>query len=196
VKWQAGLDAGRVLSTSSLKLMRTATTLSDGTVVDYGLGTRLGMLEGHRVLGHTGGGGGFAGALDYFPDDHLTIVVLVNTEVGANPALTLAAGIARPLLGLPEKTLRDLPVPQQELAALTPGTFNSDEGTVETFARGGKLFYRDLPSRAEGPLLRQAENVYAVNEKTEVHFVIRQGHATWGIVYTGGMMMDATRRMK
>jgi len=148
-------------------------------------------------LGHTGSGGGFGNALESFPDDHLTVVVLTNTEVGASPALSLAAAIARPLLGLPEKkTLRDLPVPNEELASLSPGTFTSDEGTVENFPRNGKLFFRDLPSRAEGPLLRQGENVYAVNENTEVHFVVSQHRATWAIVYTGGLMMDAVRRVK
>ncbi len=73
------------LSEASLKLMRTPTALPDGTVIDYGLGTRLGLLEKHRVLGHTGSGGGFAGALESFPDDHLAVVVLVNTEIGATP---------------------------------------------------------------------------------------------------------------
>jgi len=196
-KWQAALDGGRVLSAVSLKLMRTPTRLSDGTLIDYGLGTRLGTLEGHPVLGHTGSGGGFAAALETFPDDHLTVVVLVNTGTGATLPLSFAAAIARLMLGLPEKkTLRDLTVPQQELATMVPGTFNSDEGTVENFARDGKLFFRDQPSRAEGPLLRQSENVYAVNENTEVRFVVRQEQATWAIVYTGGLMMDAVRRVK
>jgi D-alanyl-D-alanine carboxypeptidase len=194
VKWEAALDGGRVLSASSLKLMRTPTLLADGTMIDYGLGTRLGTLDGHRALGHTGGGGGFAAALESFPDDHLTVVVLVNTEIGTPPALALAAAIARPMLSLAEnKKLSDLPVPPRELAALL-GTFNSDEGTIENFARDGKLFYRNPSSRAEGPLRRQSDNVYAVNENTEVRFVVHQGHATWGIVYSGGLMMDAVRR--
>ncbi|MFN2579305.1 MAG: serine hydrolase domain-containing protein [Pyrinomonadaceae bacterium] len=197
VKWQAAVDAGRVLSESSLNVMRTPTRLADGTLIDYGLGTRLGTLEGHRLLGHTGGGGGFAAALESFPDDHLTVVVLVNTGNGADLPLSLAAAIARLMLGLSEqKTVRDLTVPQQELAALAPGTFNSDEGTVENFAREGKLFYRDLTSRSEGPLLRQSANVYAVNENTEVRFVVRRGQATWALVYTGGLMMDVVRRVK
>jgi D-alanyl-D-alanine carboxypeptidase len=59
LKWQAALDSGRVLTPSSLALMRTPTTLADGTKIDYGLGTRLGSLAGHRVVGHTGSGGGF-----------------------------------------------------------------------------------------------------------------------------------------
>src|SRR5215813_643451 len=196
-KWQAALDAGRVLSASSLAQMRTPTRLADGTLIDYGLGTRLGTLEGHRVVGHTGSGGGFAAALESFPDDHLTVVVLVNTGAGATLPLSFAATIARLMLGLPEKkTVLDLMVPQQELATMVPGTFNSDEGTVENFARDGKLFFRDQPSRAEGRLLRQSENVYAVNENTEVRFVVRQEQATWAIVYTGGLMIDAVRRVK
>lgn len=191
LKWQTALDARRVLSESSLKNTRTPTTLADGTVIDYGLGTRLGSLQGHRVLGHTGSGGGFAAALQSFPDDHLTVVVLMNTEVGAGPALTLAATIARAIVGLPEKPKpNDLPVPKIELAALVGGRFNSDEGTVENFARDGKVFFRVLPSGTEGPMLRQFENVYAVGENTEVHFVIRNGRATWATVYIGGLLMD------
>jgi CubicO group peptidase (beta-lactamase class C family) len=66
LKWQVALDSGRVLKASSLKLMRTPTMLADGTTVDYGLGTRLGSLEGHRILGHTGSGGGFGNVIENF----------------------------------------------------------------------------------------------------------------------------------
>lgn len=194
LKWQAALDAGRVLSASSLKAMRTPTVLADSTSVDYGLGTRLGSLEGHRALGHTGGGGGFGNALESFPDDHLTVAVLINTE-GA-PALPLAASIARVILGLPEnRPLLDLPVPKEELDGLVDATFTSEETTVQNFVRDGKIYYRDPSSGAEGKLLRQSKNVYAVNEDTQVHFVVREGRAIWGIVYTGGLMMDAVRRV-
>src|SRR6186997_1623783 len=53
LKWEAALDTGRVLTLSSLALLRTPTTLADGTKIDYGLGTRLGSLDGHRMLGQT-----------------------------------------------------------------------------------------------------------------------------------------------
>ena len=45
--------------------------------------------------------------LESFPNDNLTVVVLLNTEGG--PALSLAAAISRLSLGLPaEVNLRDL----------------------------------------------------------------------------------------
>jgi D-alanyl-D-alanine carboxypeptidase len=202
LKWQAGLDAARVLSASSLRLMRTSTTLIDGTSIDYGLGTRLGSLDGHRVLGHTGGGGGFNSLLESFPDDHLTIVILMNSRSGAGPSLALGTAIARTMLGLPEKMLRDLPVPKEELVALV-GNYDSDEGPVEIFAKnfdrpGGqeaKLRYRIPGSPIEGVLLRQAADIYALDENSEVHFLVRNGRSTWTIVYTGGLLMDPKPRV-
>ena len=196
LRWQSALDAGRVLTASSLRLMRTPTTLQDGTSIDYGLGTRLGSLDGHRVLGHTGGGGGFNSLLASFPDDHLTIAILMNSRNGAGPSLVLGAAIARAVLGLPEKkTLRDLPVPKEELAALI-ASYDSDEGPVDNFERDGKLHYRLPGTQTEGVLLRQAANIYAVDENTEVHFLLRNGRLTWAIVYTGGLLMDPKPRVR
>jgi CubicO group peptidase (beta-lactamase class C family) len=193
LRWQAALDAGRVLSPSSLALMRAPTRLADGTQIDYGMGTRLGSLDGHRVLGHTGSGGGFGTVLESFPDDHLTIVVLTNTEPGS--ALALSTAVARTALGLPEQALHDLPLSTEELAAL-PGTFDSDEGAVELFARDGRLCFRLPGTQGEGgPLLRQAENTYAIDPNSEIRFLLRDGRVTWGVLYAGGLMLDPKRRV-
>jgi CubicO group peptidase (beta-lactamase class C family) len=197
LKWQAALDSGRFLSRSSLALMRTATTLAAGTKIDYGLGTRLGSLDGHRVLGHTGGRGGFRPLLESFPDDHLTIVILVNMGDAESPSpVAIAPEIARAALGLAKKsTLLDLPVPGAELAALS-GKYDSDEGPVEIFARDGKLYFRIPGDKTEGVLRRQAENVYAINDNTEVRFVMSGGRAEWSMVYIGGLFLDAKYRTR
>ena len=195
LKWEAALDTGRVLTPSSLALMRTPTTLADGTKIDYGLGTRLGSLDGHRVLGHTGSGGGFRNVFESFPDDHLTIVILMNLgDAASPPPVAIAAEIARAALGLKKNALLDLPVPGAELVALS-GKYDSDEGPVEIFARDGELHYRIPDSQIEGVLLRQAENVYAIDENVEVHFLVRGGRAEWSMVYIGGLLMDAKYRV-
>jgi CubicO group peptidase (beta-lactamase class C family) len=196
LKWQAALDAGKVIRPSSLALMRQPTMLTDGTSVDYGLGTRLGSLEGHRVVGHTGSGGGFGNMLLDYPDDHLAIAVLTNTGSNAGSALAIGTTIARSMLGLPEqKTLADLAVPADELSALT-GTYEGDDGTVENFAKDGKLHFRIPGSGAEGVLSRQAKNVYAISPDADVHFVVSDGKAKWAIVYNSGVFMDVYRRVR
>ena len=84
-RWQIALDSGQVLKPGTLALMRRPSELADGTRIEYGLGTRLGSFLGHRVVGHTGSGGGFTTVLEDFPDDRLMIAVLINTEgAGAN----------------------------------------------------------------------------------------------------------------
>jgi CubicO group peptidase (beta-lactamase class C family) len=75
VRFERAIEDHRLFSDPMLKMMRTPTMLSDGISVDYGFGTRLGNLGGHRVIGHTGNGGGFRNILERFPDDDLTIVV-------------------------------------------------------------------------------------------------------------------------
>jgi len=197
LKWEAALDTGRVLTRSSLALMRTPTTLADGTKMDYGLGTRLGSLDGHRMLGHTGSGGGFRNVFESFPDDHLTIVILVNMGDAESPSpVTIAAEIARAALGLAKKSpVLDLPVPNAELAALS-GEYDSDEGPVEISAHDGKLHFRIPGNKTEGVLRRQAENVYAINDNTEARFVMSGGRAEWSMVYIGGLFLDAKYRTR
>ena len=194
VKWQTALESGRFINDASATVMRSQTTLTDGTSVDYGLGTRIGSLDGHRAFGHTGSGGGFGNVLVNYPDRRLTIIVLTNTGSSAGSALSIAAAIARTVFGTPEANVPDLSVPAAELSALS-GTYDSDEGTVENFGADGKLHFRVPADKAEGVLLRQAENLYAVNKDTIVRFVVRDGHAAWAMVYTGRLFMNAARRM-
>jgi hypothetical protein len=105
----------------------------------------------------------------------------------------MAAEIARAALGLKKSALLDLPVPSAELAALS-GKYDSDEGIVEIFARDGKLHFRIAETKTEGVLLRQAENVYAIDENIEVHFVM-SGQREWSMVYHGGVFLDAKYRI-
>lgn len=150
------------------------------------------------MLGHSGGEsrGGFRPLLESFPDDRLTIVILMNMGDAASPSpVAVAPEIARAALGLKKKSaLLDLPVPSAELAALS-GKYDSDEGPVEIFAEDGKLHFRIPESQTEGVLRRQAKNVYAINGNTEARFVMSGGRAEWSMVYIGGLLLDAKYRV-
>jgi len=136
--WEAALDSGRVVPPETLALMRTPTTVADGTKIDYGFGTRLGAFDGRRIVGHTGSGGGFRSVLMSFPDDHLTIAVLMNMDNPSQSPLAVAAQIAREALGITPKPMAEQPVPPEELAELAGVVFDSDDGHVENFAGRGK----------------------------------------------------------
>jgi D-alanyl-D-alanine carboxypeptidase len=80
VRWQAALEAGRVVSAPMLQAMRTPAHLPNGAEADYGYGTRLGATGTHRKFGHTGGGQGNKAVLAHYPDEGVTVAVLLNTE--------------------------------------------------------------------------------------------------------------------
>jgi CubicO group peptidase (beta-lactamase class C family) len=192
LKWQMALNKGRVVSKRSLAAMRTPTILADGTSIDYGLGTRIGLLEGHPVFGATGSGGGFTAALETFPDDKLSIAVLINTGSDGAPT-ELAGAIARSVLGLADVVLRDIPPPAAELACI-PAVYDSDEGAIEVFNDGGKLHFR-IPGGqgVTGSIARQGTYSYSIDENRRVRFRCDPGHSRWAEVYSGGLMVDAKR---
>jgi D-alanyl-D-alanine carboxypeptidase len=193
VRWQIALDSGRVILAASLAKMRAPTTLSDGTAIDYGLGTRIGSVDGHRVFGHTGGGGGFAAILQSFPDDGVTIAALSNTD--GPPLATVASKIANVVFGTEPRDLVDLPVPPDEAKAVT-GTFDSDDGPVEILPCGDKMCFRIGGGPVQGGQKRQAPFVYAVNPSTFIRFHQRGSLADWAFVYRAGFLSDAKYRTR
>jgi len=74
-KFDAALDAGRVLPRAALEQMWTPVLLNDGSRRPYGLGWRVDDRRGHRMVGHSGITG-----VDYvkLPDDGLTVIALTN----------------------------------------------------------------------------------------------------------------------
>jgi len=89
-KWNAALADGRIISARSYELMRTSATTSDGTLTNYGFGLFVDSLEGEPRIGHTGHSCGFAAEDEYFPHQHMQIVVLTNSVDGPAESIVTA----------------------------------------------------------------------------------------------------------
>jgi D-alanyl-D-alanine carboxypeptidase len=186
------LNAARVISRAGLGTMRSGASLPDGTSIDYGLGAAIGTLNGHRMVGHAGSGGGFSAALFTFPDDNLTIVVLTNTDNGG--AATLAASIARSAFEIAAPTPADTAVPAAEASALA-GTFASASGTTDVSPCGAKMCVRTPGQDSPRELRRQGPNVYVLDADVELRFP-DTASPDWVFVYTGGLLTDARHRVR
>ena len=79
-KWDAMLYTDTVLTAASRRQMWAAVTLNDGKTYPYGFGWMLGDINGHRVVHHSGGMPGTRAMLARFPDDGLTIILLMNLD--------------------------------------------------------------------------------------------------------------------
>ena len=79
VAWTRALHGGKVLSPASYREMTTAGALSDGTKIRYGMGISVADIGGRHAIAHGGGISGFLSEVEYYPDDDLVVVVLLNT---------------------------------------------------------------------------------------------------------------------
>jgi CubicO group peptidase (beta-lactamase class C family) len=98
VAWNKALHGGKVLKPESYREMTSPALLNDGTRLRYGMGISLVETDGRRTISHGGGLNGFLSESEYYPDDDLVVVVLLNTAGPVNPR-DLARQITEAVLG-------------------------------------------------------------------------------------------------
>ncbi len=102
-KFDAVLDNDTIFTAATRREMWTPVTLNDGTTYPYGAGWMLGPIGDHRAVHHAGGIPGFKAQFARFPDDRLTVIVLINLDdvdddgiAAAVAAITLATSATTP----------------------------------------------------------------------------------------------------
>jgi CubicO group peptidase (beta-lactamase class C family) len=177
VKWERALEDGRVISPAMLQAMRTPARLDDGSEADYGFGTRLGFTGGHRKLGHTGGGLSNKAVLARYPDDDVTVAVLLNTErTNARVTATdLEERIERLFFGLDEPSPPAAPAPEPDLQRYA-GQYRDGVRLVRIATAGGMLTVRPgLGHRPDSRLTSGGGDVFldAAEPSMEMRFQLR-----------------------
>ena len=203
--WSA-LRANKLIKSETFRLMETpegaaAHMSAQDPKAQYGLALTINHEDDHRRFGQHGSLFGYSGSLYEFPADHLTIVVLSNTE-GQN-AYAVTRALARAVLGLaplpvtaappPPRVLTDVATTATDRAQLN-GTFvltldriSPDlhdsyaqyRRTYRVFDENGALMIQRL---GDGPerLLAQSDGRYAMRSapRTSVLFTMDGGHAS------------------
>ena len=91
-KWEAALGARKLLKPASYDLMWTPARFNDGKASGYALGWQVDTYRTRPRQAHGGGITGFSTFFARYPEDKVTVVVLVNQQGNAGGAL--ANGIA------------------------------------------------------------------------------------------------------
>ncbi len=105
---------GRVLRPETLEQMWTPQFAGPGAKAGYGIGFRVGQLEGHRSVGHGGAIYGFATSLAALPDAKLGAVAVTNVDA----ANAVTERVVREALRLLLAARAGAPLP--DLAATEP----------------------------------------------------------------------------
>jgi CubicO group peptidase (beta-lactamase class C family) len=77
-KWEAGLNAGKLLKKESYEAMWSPVKLNNGTTYPYGFGWAIDSVNGKRILEHNGTWQGFESVIKRYPEKKLTVVVFAN----------------------------------------------------------------------------------------------------------------------
>ena len=161
--WTQALEGGRVIRPESYRMMTTPLPLPGGKDQTYGFGLGIGNRSGHRSVSHNGGINGFNAYLASYPDDSLIVAVVVNVESGE--ADRIGRKVSQWALGIPDEVIKDLAVPEAELARVA-GHYAQGETKLEVRAEGGRLMAYGLgkPTR----VLYQGDNEFRLESSPDV----------------------------
>lgn len=199
VRWGLALRRGDIVTPESLALMRSHSPLQgdhNTTHVPYGFAQRIGTLEGHPRVGHSGTYDGGSAILFEYPDDNLTIAVITNTRgMGAPHAARLETDIVKAILGIRDPNPRSLEMPLSEEAKrrirgtyFNGKTFTADfEDNDLIVTSGGKQLERLV--HIGGLRFRNVENPDAFE-----WFPIDGDHAGWWVYSESGNFLEVLRR--
>jgi hypothetical protein len=219
--WRAVQDK-KLLRPETFKMMTAADSVTEhmsaqDPKMHYGLALTLNHEDDHRSIGQHGSLLGFSGSMYEFPADHMTIVVLTNTE-GQN-AYAISRALARAILELPDlprapaprpmPILTDVRVSTGEIGSLT-GTYVLTAGevpsnlhdsyaqfrrTYRVFNENGRLMMEAL-GQAPERLLKQEDGTFAARSsaRNRISFVVRADRAI-GMKMTsqGGLPLSGDR---
>lgn len=191
------LAHGSVISSAGLNAMTAPTALGRGLAVDYGLGVSSGEIGGHRLWGHLGGSGSIVSTLAHYPDDDVTVAVLVNTRGSSLGALALEGGVAEIVLGL-VPSLADMAVDSATGAALQ-GIYTGDrEATRVEMAYDDASMLRVSADGSQLPLLHQGADSFGRADWPFDRFVFQRvnGRAEAYSAYYNGFFDGYYRRVE
>jgi CubicO group peptidase (beta-lactamase class C family) len=78
-KWNSALHHGKILSEAMYKEFISPTVLNNGSTTHYAKGITVVDRNGRRSIAHGGAINGFFAENTYFPDEDVSVIVLMNT---------------------------------------------------------------------------------------------------------------------
>lgn len=171
LKWDNGLNAGKVLKPESLKRTFTPFVQKNGRTSGYGYGWVMGEYEGHPIQQHNGGINGFVSQVARLPEDHIYVAMLVNTEAPTFSGDLLATKINAIAVGQPLPEPGAYTMSEAELDRFV-GTWATDSTNVRFIRREGSKLYSQRPGSGQLEIFPASDSTFG--------FVGRPARLTFG----------------
>ncbi|TMU57355.1 serine hydrolase domain-containing protein [Flagellimonas algicola] len=137
--WNKAVMNDLLLSKESRYMAHSAYMLKSGNKVDYGLGWRLGNVQGKPSINHGGLVNGFTSYATYLPDEQIFVVVLSNCDC-TQSLNVLASKMAATVMGSPYN-FKKIKMSPKRLRAFQ-GIYRSENGEERTIRyEDGRLLH-------------------------------------------------------
>lgn len=203
VKYRRAVFHSAAVSDKLRGWLTETTTFPDGTPQSYALGAlSVTHFYGHSRWGHAGGISGFNSMHDYYPDEDLTIVVLVNANGAPLSASDLAGRLAREIFSIPQLNDETVDVAEEILNSYV-GTYRMSPFRImgefmRVVLKDGSLQLQ-MNDDDENPMLMpllarsNSEFALAISEDFRISFVSEAGEVTGIKVLMSGEVSPGTR---
>lgn len=139
-RWNAAIEAGRLLKTDTWKRVFTPYTLNNGKKSAYAYGWNIRKLRGEPAIEHGGAINGFVSQGIRLPESKVLVVVLMNA-IGRQPGPGyLADKLAAIAAGKPFPELTPITLKPEQLERFE-GTYSIDEKQTRIISRDGDNLY-------------------------------------------------------
>ena len=176
VAWNKALHGGKVLKPDSYRQMTSPGVLNDGTKIRYGMGIGLATIDGRRAISHGGGINGFLSESEYYPDDDLIVVVLLNTAGSIAPR-DLAGQVVEVVLGKATDISRPFAGDLSLFAGTYSGRGRGRPATLQVTVEGDHLRLTNRAGGSEDALKYYGSEMFGFKD-TRVIFEKENGKVT------------------
>ncbi len=203
VKYRRAVFHSAAVSDKLRGWLTETSTFPDGTPQSYALGAlSVTDFHGHRRWGHAGGISGFNSMHDYYPDEDLAIVVLVNANGAPLSASDLAGRLARETFSIPPLNDETVEVPEEVLKTYV-GTYRMSPfrimGEFMRVVLNEGALQLQMNDDDENPMLMpllarsNSEFALAISEDFRITFVSEAGEVNGIKLLMSGEAMPGSR---
>lgn len=156
---------GQVISPETLREMFAPQYAANGAPRLFGIGFNLGMVDGHKRVGHGGAVYGFATEVAALPNDDLGVVVCISKDCANTTASRIADHALRLLLALkagsPLPFLEPTKAVPAELAKNIEGRYGDGDRAIDITASQGRVYMTPARGGFRLELRLQGKNLIA-----------------------------------
>ncbi len=181
----------RLIETATLEEMWEPQYAPENATTGYGLGFRIGNLEGLRRLGHGGAIYGFSTELAFLPEAKLGVVAVSSLD-GTNAVVSkIVNGALEMMLAVQSKEVSPVPrmseVLKPEIARSLEGIYGSGAEGIEFDERNGRLFMTSYAGGATVEVLALGDTL-VVDGRTSYGMKFLEMEN--GLRVVGGVVLD------